>query len=166
MSSPNGTAGASLSLGGLGTFLSAAGTFTNESAKKRAAKENATYSEYQAGDAKRRGELALQKVQRENSQKQGSLRANLAARGLDLSTGSPLALIDQGNYFGALDENATKENTEREVYGFRMQGANYRAEADSINPWLTVGATGLAGAGAVADRWYSYKKAGTTPFKK
>lgn len=166
MSNPNGMAGANLALGGLGTFMSAVGQFSNESVAKKAAKQNAAYAEYQAQDAGRRGQLELQKVQRQAAQVKGAQRASMAAKGLDLTDGSPLEVLTDTDYFAALDENTVKDNTAREVYGFRMLGRNYMAEAASHNPWLTAGATGLAGASSVASKWYEYTKAGTKPFKK
>lgn len=166
MSNPNGMAGASLSTQGLGGLMQAMGTFSNARTDKRAAQSNATYAEYQAEDAKHRGDLALQQVRRNTSQVKGSQRAGLAAKGLDITEGSPLALLTDTDYFGAVDENIVKENTAREVQGFRTAGSNYAAEAKGINPWLAAGASGLATAGTVADRWYQYKTSGIKPFGK
>jgi len=142
---------------GFGTFLSAMGTFTNARAEKRAAKANAALAEYNAQDAARRGQLELARVQRRTAQLKGSQRANLAARGLDLSEGSPLEVLTETDYFGELDANTVKENTAREIYGFRVAGRNYLEQAAAINPWLSAGASALSGAGLVADRWYQYK---------
>lgn len=163
MSNPSVLAGADVGLSGFGGILSAMGTFTDASAAKNAAKQNAAFSEYQAADAERRGQLELQKVQRNAAQVKGAQRADMAARGLDLTDGSPLDVLTDTDYYAALDANTTKENTAREVYGFRVQGANYAAQARAINPWLSAGASALASAGAVASKWYQYKKGGVTP---
>lgn len=160
MSNPSTMAKASLGLEGFGTLLGAMGTFTNATAEKDALKANARYAEYGAQDAARRGELESQKVTRRTAQIRGSQRASMAARGLDISEGSPLEILAETDYFGALDANTVKENTSREIYGFRASAANDRARAKAINPWLSAGGSALAGAGAVADRWYQYKKDG------
>lgn len=146
--------------------MSAMGTFTQARMQKNAAQQNAKLAEYGAADAQRRGTLELYKVRRNAAQVKGAQRASMAARGLDLTEGSPLDILTETDYFSKLDENTTKDNTAKEVYGFRTQGANYGALASSINPWLEAGGSGLASAGAVASKWYTYKKAGTKVFGK
>lgn len=157
--------GATLSMGaqGLGSFLSAAGTFGNARAAKRSYQANAAYSDEQAADAGRRGTLAERRLRMRQSQEIGSQRATLAHRGFDLTTGSPLEVLTQAQQFADEDVDTLRENTRREVSGFRMQGDNYRAQASATNPWMSAAPSLIGGAGIVADRWYQYKKAGVKP---
>lgn len=148
---------ASIGASGFGTLLSAMGTFSNASAEKKALKTNAAYTEYQAADAARRGELEGVKVGQRAAQVRGAQRASMGARGVDVEDGSPLDILRETDYFSELDQRTVKENTAREIYGFRAAGANMRTQASGINPWLSAGGSALAGAGLVADRWYQYQ---------
>lgn len=159
-------ANADVGLSGAGGIMSAMGTFTQARMAKQAAQQNQQLAGYAADDAQRRGSLELYKVQRNASQVKGAQRASMAARGLDLTEGSPLDILTDTDYFGKLDENTVKDNTAKEIYGFRTQGANYGAQASAINPWLEAGVSGLSSAGAVAGKWYGYRKAGTKVFGK
>ncbi len=126
------------------------------------AENNAKLAEYKAQDAQQRGELEAQKVQREAAQLRGAQRATMAARGLSLSEGTPLSLLEQTDYFSATDVATTRTNAGKEAWANRVQKANFeteamsnRAAASSINP-LMAGATSLiSSASKVADKWYT-----------
>ncbi len=158
---------ASITTSGLGAFMGAVNSFATARNEKSAANANATQADYAAADAQYRGNLELQKVQRAGEQVKGAQRAHFGAAGVDLTEGSPLAILTDTDYFNALDQNTVKDNTAKEVYGFRVAGANYRSQANAINPWLSAGTSALAGAGQVADRWNYMKAVGITPaFRK
>ena len=96
----------------------------------------------------------------------GAQRASFANHGVDVGTGSPLDVLSSTDLAAAQDVATTKANAQREAYGFRVQGANYAAQAAADNPWLSAGAVGLAGATSVAEKWYQYSNAGAPPFKR
>ena len=163
MSDPSVMANADVGLSGAGGILQAMGTFSAARTAKKAAQQNQQLAGYAADDAQRRGTLELARVRRNASQIKGAQRASMAARGLDLTDGSPLDILTSTDYFSALDENTVKDNTAKEIYGFRTQGMNYGAQARATNPWLVAGASGLASAGAVAAKWYALKNSRKTP---
>ena len=129
-------------------------------------RNNATIAEYQAKDAVARGDKATEDHMRKVAQLKGSQKASMAARGLDLSEGTPLNILTDTDLFGEIDANTIQTNAAREAWGYRAQGSNstaqanlYKAQADNQNP-LMAGATSLlSNAGSVADRWNAYKKA-------
>lgn len=103
-------------------------------------------------------------VQRKAAAVRGAQRVGLAAHGLDLTYGTAQDLQDQTDFFGQADANTVRHNASKEAWSRRAQGANYSAEANATKPWLAGGSTLLAGAGQVADKWYSYgRKAAPAP---
>lgn len=122
------------------------------------ARNNATMAEYAAQDAQRRGELEAQRVQRQTSQLVGAQRAGYAARGLDITDGTPGDVIDQTNFFGSADAATARYNAKLDAYGKRVQAQNYRGQADAAqyNGGMAMAGSFLSGAGAVSDKWYQY----------
>lgn len=141
---------------------------TKDSANYNAAvqRNNAQLAEYQAQDAVTRGDKATEDHMRKVAQLKGTQKASMAARGLDLSEGTPLNILTDTDLFGEIDANTIQTNAAREAWGYRAQGSNstaqanlYKAQADNQNPLMAGAGTLLAGAGSVADRWTAYKKA-------
>lgn len=155
-----GGAGLSLGLQAMGALTSAVGTFANAKAARSEANANATLAETQARDALRRGEDEEAKRQLATAQLKGDQRASMAARGLDLTEGSPLSILNTTDVMGEADAATIRENAYREASGYYQQAANYRTKADQSNPWLQGTSSLLTGAGTVAEKWYQYKSAG------
>lgn len=128
---------------------------------------NAKIAEYQAKDAVQRGDQATEDHMRKVAQLKGSQKASMAARGLDLSEGTPLNILTDTDVFGEIDANTIKTNAAREAWGYRAQGSNstaqaglYKMQADNQNPLMAGAGTLLSGAGSVADRWSKYGSKG------
>lgn len=164
--------------GWFGTAVSAAGTglqafgamqqsqAASDAANYQAAvsANNAKLAEIQAQDAIDRGEKAAEEHSRKVAALKGAQTASMAARGLDLSEGTPLSILTDTDLFGAIDKNTIKANAGREAWGYRAQAANsssnaglLRMQAENQSPLLSGAGTLLAGAGQVADKWYRYK---------
>lgn len=164
-----GAVGSAVQLGGLG--MQAYGAMQKSQGEADAANyqaavqaNNQRVAEIQAQDAIDRGEKAAQDHSRKVAALKGSQTASMAARGLDLTEGSPLSILTDTDLFGAIDKNTIKSNAAREAWGYRAQGANagdnsklLRMQAENQSPLLTGAGTLLAGAGQVADKWYRYK---------
>lgn len=158
--------GLSLGASVLGGVMSANGASQQGAIAQQVANNNATIAEYQATDAQRRaGEEALA-VRRKASQLSGTQRATMAARGLDLTGGTPAQLLGETDFFGEQDQKTAKYNGDVEAWGRRAQASNMRAEgaaaasAGRTNAFSTLLATG----GSVADKWYRYGgSSGSTP---
>jgi hypothetical protein len=112
--------------------------------QSQVAANNAKVADWQAQDAKERGDQAAAAVRRRASALQGSQIANLAARGLDISEGSANAILTDTDFFGEYDQNITRANAAREAYGFKVRAGNFRGDAaasaamaDAENPLLS-----------------------------
>lgn len=116
-----------------------------------------------AEDARKRGEVEAQEHNRKVTALRGRQTAAMAASGLDVGSGSPLAILGDTAQMGALDTQTIRNNTEREALGYEAQGMNFRAEAGlnrmqgkSARQAGMIGAVGsvVSGVGQVADKWY------------
>lgn len=128
-------------------------------------KNNATVAEWQAQDAEKRGQDEAMRARRANSQLQGQQRATMAASGLDLNQGSALALLDDTEYFGQVDQQTIANNTSREAWALRNRARNHEAQgqlyasgARNIKPGEAAGASLLSSASSVASKWGNYSK--------
>ena len=154
-----------------GTVAGAYGAYNQSKAAKKSgevqaavARNNAAYSESQARDAIRRGQVSENEVRRRTAQLEGSQRARLAANGIDLGEGSALNILLDTEYFGENDALNVRDNASREATALRQQSSNQQssadllqARADSENPTAAATSSLLTGAGQVADSWYKNK---------
>lgn len=155
-----------------GTGMQAFGAYQTAQAQQassryqaRVAENNAKIGEWQAQDALRRGEQAETDQRRKAAQIKGAQTASMAARGIDISTGSALNILSDTDYLGEIDALTIRDNAKREAWGHRVGAQNdtnnasmLRASADSISP-LGAGATSLlTSAPQVARNWYLMNK--------
>jgi GH25 family lysozyme M1 (1,4-beta-N-acetylmuramidase) len=134
---------------------------------------NVATSQALAVDAVARGDNAAAGTVRRGNQLQGRQRAVMAARGVDLTQGSPLEILRDTQYFTDIDAATVRSNAAREAWGYKAQATNYQnqaifaqSRADQTNPLMSAG---LAAAGSffggggkfslgdyqtVAPKWY------------
>ena len=131
------------------------------------AENNRRLAEMQAEDALERGRIKEQEHRRKVLRFKGRQIASLAARGVDLRSGSPLDILAGTDVMGEYDAQMILANAEREAWARRIEANNYaanagllRARASAERPLLRGASTLLTGAGVVADRWYRFKKVG------
>jgi hypothetical protein len=113
------------------TVLSAGAQYQQGQVAKQVGRNNQIMAEYAAQDALRRGEEDAQKVRQQADQLKGRQRALMAAKGLDLTEGTPADILDQTDFFGQTDI-AT----------------------------MSAFGTLLGSGGQVADKWYSRRTVG------
>lgn len=125
-------------------------------------RNNAIIAEWQAQDALQRGQTAEQRQRLKAAQLKGSQRAALAARGVALDEGSPLAILQDTEFMAEQDALTIRDNAAREAWGYRTQSRNYtndasmlNARADAESPFGAAATTLLTGAGTVASHWYN-----------
>lgn len=163
-----------LSLQGAGAGLEAAGAYGQASSQRSALKYDARIADMNALLAEQRAQVALEQgrfqvnqVRREGAQIKGSQRAQMAASGVDLTYGTPAAVISSTEMLTELDVQQAEINAVREAWGYRTQATGYqnearsaRATAKGINPLLAAGTSLLGSATSVASSYYGMKKAG------
>lgn len=131
------------------------------------ARNNQQQANAMAVDAERRGAAEEQRQRTRTASLIGTQQAALAAQGTDLE-GSPTDILGDTAAVGELDALTIRSNAAREAWGFRSRGVEFGnqvalANAQQGNSGLSalgVGASLLAGAGSVADKWYRFDKAG------
>jgi hypothetical protein len=120
------------------------------------AQTNKTNAEYQAADATRRGELMAIQAKKHAAQIQGAQRAGYAAKGLDLTEGTPGDVIDQTSFFGNEDVKTARYNGQVEGWAKKSQAAGFGAAADAamFNSQMSQTGSLLTGGSKVAGYWY------------
>lgn len=142
---------------GLTQFI---GAQNQASAMEQVARNNQIMADRAAADAQRRGEEDVQKVQRQAAQLKGTQRSMMAARGLDLSEGTPAELIDQTDFFAEQDAATARMNARRESWAIRADAANQSAAARAEASRIRSSGYGslLGSAMSVADKWTTYRQ--------
>lgn len=146
---------ASAALSGFGAYGQAKAANAQADYNAAVADNNAKTATYQAEEAQRRGEEDAINQNRKTAQLRGEQRATMAARGLDLTYGTPQSLIDQTDYFGQVDANTLRDNAARESFSKRVESSNYTASASAARASKTNAAfAGLTAAlPMVASKW-------------
>src|SRR5687768_17366118 len=93
--------------------------------QSKVAANNAKVADWQAADAKERGDQAAAATRRRAAALQGSQAASMAARGLDISDGSANAILTDTDFFGEYDQNIVRSNAAREAYGYQVRAGNF-----------------------------------------
>lgn len=127
------------------------------------ARNNQIAAEHAARDAEARGRQTAADIRRKQSAVTGAQRAQLAAAGVDVSSGTALSLTEETAGLAAQDIAVARNNAAREALGFRNQGSNFNAE---VGLRQSAGANALASgnaaatgtllttAGSAATKWY------------
>jgi len=142
---------------GLTQFI---GAQNQAAAAEQVARNNQIMADRAAADAQRRGEEDVQKIQRQGAQLRGTQRSMMAARGLDLSEGTPAELIDQTDFFAEQDAATARMNARREGWAIRADAANqsYAAREEASRLRSSGYGSLLGTAASVADKWTTYRK--------
>ena len=131
----------------------------------KVASNNQILANNEAQDAIARGQVADQQKANQTAQLIGRDRAASAANGVDVNSGSAVALQSDSAGAGELDQLTITSNATREAAGYTNEGINYQNqasadEASSKNDLqagnLSAVSTVVNGAGGVASQWYNY----------
>ncbi|HEU4458112.1 MAG TPA: hypothetical protein VFR90_03225 [Methylibium sp.] len=127
--------------------------------QKKVAENNAEVAEINARQAERKGNLDADAARRRSQQLAGTQRSSYAARGLDLAEGTPGDVIDQTDFFGAMDEQTSRSNAAWNAWALRRGGVNAQLQADAANPGMAATGSLLTSGSSVAGKWYGPKAA-------
>lgn len=102
----------------------------NQAGKYNAAvaAQNAANSEVLAGQTEKIGLEDELRARMNIRQIIGKQRAAAAANGVDPNTGSALDIMAETAGIGEIDATMVRANAYRDAWGYRTQGANYRAQ--------------------------------------
>jgi hypothetical protein len=164
---------ASAAVSAYGAYNTAKGQQQQLDYQGKVADVNAKRAEFAAQDAEERGQRESQQARQRANAMTGAQRASLAARGMDLTGGSALSLLEDTEYLGAVDQTTITNNTNKEAWRLRNQREDYQSSAQAnrtgagnVNPGLSL-ATSLVNSGSsVASSWDKYKagSAGSNPW--
>lgn len=124
------------------------------------ARNNQQTAEWQAADAAQRGNEAKAATRRKYSALEGTQRASLAARGLDIGEGSANAMLQDTAFFGEYDQNTVRANAAREAWGYKVQASNFGNEAGFRQASADGRSPILSGAMAGASAYFGSKQPG------
>jgi hypothetical protein len=163
--------------GPAGVFLQGMGALSSANAAKAGAESsqsqlnfqanladiNARMSETQAQQTLLTGQREEQKARIATANLKGTQRASLTANGVDLGVGSAAQILTSTDFMGEVDAETIQANAIKSAWGYRTQGANQKAQADSsraaasaISPDSAFASSLIGGAGQVASSWYQY----------
>lgn len=168
------------SLKGLSTIASGAGAVMGAVGALDSAEANASASMYQAGVARNNqtiadqnaayalqaGRVAEQNQRQRTKQTVGMQRAQMAANGIDIGSGSAANLQADTAAVGELDALTVRNNALRQAINYRQQGADFGANAGFLDDRAgyardagTLGAINsiVGGAASVSDKWLRWK---------
>lgn len=151
-----------------GDVLGAYGAYSRSVADRTAlnyqaqVQENAAQvSDWRATDAIKRGTVVESTARLKAGQLAGAQRANLAARGLSLDSGSAYNILADTQYMGDVDAATIHDNTAKEAWALRTSAGVERANADALrkragaeSPGFALTNSLLTSSGAVAKSWY------------
>ena len=115
-------------IGAAGSVYSGMAANAQGEYEQKIAKRNAELEERNRRDAISRGETEQIQHYRKLAQAMGEARVKNAAAGLDVSFGSAASLEQDIELIGYEDSKALAENTSKEIQGYDINAANYRAE--------------------------------------
>lgn len=158
--------GASALMSGLGYVMQGQQQQAQAKANANIAEANASIADAKARDAEFRGRLDRQQIAIQEEGLRGTGRTGYASGNVELGSGSPVDWEMDLTERAAADKRMSKYNEKVEVWGEknsarsgRYQASMYRRSgANSATSGYIGGATSLlAGAGTVADKYYTYK---------
>lgn len=135
-----------------GIAMQAIGNQNAARASAAQARRNKHIQGRMAEDAINRGADDVQTYRTRVRQMLGTQRAGFAGQGIEVDSGSPLAVAQDTQAQAQLDENRIRLNAMREAWGYKQAGAQYRTQANLATTQgnFAVGETLLTGGAQLA----------------
>lgn len=169
--------GASGAMMAAGAVTKAAGSYQQAQAQRSSlgyqasvAENNAAIAQDQASITEDNGQVSAMNQGLKVSQVLGSQRAQLAANGVDLGSGSANNLLTTTKVMGNRDVAQIKDNALRQVWGYQTQASDDLANAkalnsmrDGISPGMSVASSLVGSAAQASSAWNTYAAANGKP---
>lgn len=143
-----------------GTGMSAGGTYGRAKSQQQMLDAEADLANIQAQQALEAGATAEQNSRLRTGAVYSEQRANMAANGVDLGTGSATDLLTSTKYLGERDALTIRDNATRTAWSYRAGAAVDRSVAGDISPGMDAFTSLLGGSTSVADSWYRWQQGG------
>lgn len=123
-------------VGLIGSLVSAVGTVVSGMAQAQAAdyqaqvaRNNAIIAQQNADYSIKAGQAKAEAESKKAANQQGTIRAAIAANGIDVNSGSAEDIQVGAREAGKLDSETTMNNSQLQAYGYRSQAVNFQAQA-------------------------------------
>lgn len=132
-------------------------------------RENAKASQWQADDARVRGQQEEVAQRRKTGLLLESQKTALAGQGFSMGDSTASDILADTATLGEIDAQTIRQNAERNAWGFEQQRNNYNNNASlnsmaasnySTAGWMNATSSLFSGASSVADKWVTYKNKG------
>ena len=142
-----------------GTLLSGYSQYQQGKYEEGVAKANAKYEQFKAEDALRRGDVEESRHRLQVRRLLGTQRARQGASGVDINSGSPLAVALDTVSLGEMDAMTIRNNAAREAFGYRVQAENELARGKQARRQsrFKIGSTLLTGGADAYGIWRANK---------
>lgn len=146
----------------ISTLYTAGASYSAAKSGQAMAEANAKIAEQQGIAALRKGAQESDRIARQARRVQGSQRAAYGAAGVDPNAGTPLDMQADTLYQAEQDKALVRYNAELQKWGFDVEAANYKAQADAygskatgslIGGVLGAGSSLLTGYGGLSSKW-------------
>ena len=143
----------------VGGVAQAVGAYDSTAARRNMLGMDAQIAQWQSSQALASGQVQEEDSRLQSGQLFGRQRAQLAANGVQLGSGSALDLLAGTKVIGNMDATTIHNNALRAAWGYQTQSTIDRYAASNLNPTTTGLTTLLGSAGSVASSWYRYNNA-------
>lgn len=149
-------------------------SYQSTNAQADIADRNAQLVSNKIADVEYQKQQKQKEIKQQKQQVKGSQMASMAASGVDSSYGTGLSAIADTNYTAQQDINETEYNAAKQEYGYNVEAANYRNQANatrqSAKSGLIGGLLGTAGQyysglSTTNKKWNAQKYNGMGDFK-
>jgi len=147
---------------GSGAVMGAAGAYNKAQSQKDMLNTEAQIATWQGAQAIENGQTEEQNSRLRTGAVFGAQRAQLAANGVDLGSGSALDVLASTKYMGNRDALTIRDNATRAAWGYDTQASMDRTAASNISPGMAGFSSLLGSAGSVGQSWYNWQKQGGT----
>lgn len=120
-----------------GTITSTAAAVQQSRYEAKIAERNKDMENAKVADALQRGDQESLNLARKQSALAGAQRAAMAANGVDLGYGSAAHVLADTAMFNQLDQYNLRQNENREIMGYDINAANYKAQANAARAQAT-----------------------------
>lgn len=135
----------------------------------KAALQNAQMAKTNAGLASEAGATQANMSEQRTRATVGAIKANQAASGVDVNSGSAVDVRSSAAELGELDALTVRSNATKEAYGYQTQAHNFETQSgldkfeaanDATAGMINASSTFLGGAGNAANEYVNYRMAG------
>ena len=142
-----------------GAALGAMGAYSSTAARQNMLNMDAQIADWQGAQAIVTGNAEGESAGLQSGALFGRQRANLAANGVQLGSGSALDVLASTRYLGEVNHTTIHNNALKQAWAYDTQASVDRYAAQGLNPRTSALTSLLGGAGSVAASWYRYSGA-------